>query len=324
MSLAAVPWIGKELVPPLQEGEFHFEVMLPEGTPLHATDRQIADMEKIVSAEPGVAITYATVGSRLVAGGASLKTKDENLGQIDVVLADRSNGEAELSISERLRQRFARVPGITSKLGRPSFFSLSTPVEVVFFGEDLDALRTYTLALLPDVQKVPGLADVRASLEAGSPELTVRFDRDRLAAQGLSLDEVSTSCTTACRCGGVALPRGRSPPRHPRAQPSRRPEQCPDIENLVVAERNGVPVALSGRRTRRAGRGSTACGRVAPRSSPAVSGRPRPSPTTSGASSSAVRPGRRLRVAGWPNEEMQRSLRSLMFAFALAIFLVYR
>lgn len=330
LSLAVVPWIGKELVPPLEEGEFHFEVMLPEGTPLQATDRTIAEMEATVAAEPGVAVTYATVGSRLVAGGASLKTKDENLGQIDVVLADRANGEAEREISERLRERFSHVPGITSKMGRPSFFSISTPVEVVFFGEDLEALRAYTLALLPDVQKVPGLADVRASLEAGNPELTVRFDRDRLAAQGLSLDQVSSSLHD--RVQGAVVSRFREEDRHLDIRVRNRPEDrnsVSDIENLVVAERNGVPVTLAAVADVDPARGPAEIHRVQQSRAAIVTGE------VSGRSLGAVtediqrvierRPpptGVSVSLAG-QNEEMQRSLRSLVFAFALAIFLVY-
>jgi HAE1 family hydrophobic/amphiphilic exporter-1 len=330
VTLAAVPRIGKELVPPLQEGEFHYEVVLPEGTPLKVTDRTISGMEAAAAAEPGVALTYAMIGSRLVAGGASMKTKDENLGQIDVVLADRSDSRGERKISEALRDRFSRMPGVSSKLGRPSFFSLQTPVEVVFYGEDLEALREYTLGLLPDLTKVRGLADVRASLEAGNPELTVRFDRDRLAAQGLSLEEVSGRLRD--RVQGAIVSRFREEDRHLDIRVRNRMQDRNSIaavQNLVVAERNGVPVTLAAVADVEPARGPAEIHRVQQSRAAIVTGE------VTGRSLGAVTadiqravenhpppPGISVNFAG-QNEEMSRSLRSLAFAFALAIFLVY-
>ena len=44
---------------------------------------------------PGVERDYSTVGSRLVAGGMSLNTKAENLGQLNVVMKDRGDDAAE-------------------------------------------------------------------------------------------------------------------------------------------------------------------------------------------------------------------------------------
>ncbi|MCA9750726.1 MAG: efflux RND transporter permease subunit, partial [Gemmatimonadetes bacterium] len=192
LSLLAIPRLGSELIPSLSEGEFQFEVVLPEGTPLAVTDRVIGRMEEIADQDPGIERTFASIGSRLVSGGLSLRTKDENLGQLNVVMADRSRDEAQIALEERLRLAYENIPDLEAKLGRPSFFSLETPVEMVFFGEDLERLSDYTLSLLPKVAAVHGLEDVRASMEAGNPELTVRFDRDRLAALGLSIADVST------------------------------------------------------------------------------------------------------------------------------------
>ena len=245
-SILVVPHLGTELVPAVSEGEFYYEVAMPEGTPLAATDRTIREMESAAAAEPAVATTFATVGSRLVAGGLSLKTKDESLGQVNVIMKDRSDDAAEHDVSERLRERFAKLPGVATKLGRPSFFTLKTPVEVVFYGEDLDTLREYSTRVLSDFRTVPGLADVRASLEAGTPELSVRFDRDRVAAHGLSLETVSARLHD--RVQGTVVSRFREEDRHLDIRVRNQEEDrnsIGDIENLVVAEENGIPVTLS-------------------------------------------------------------------------------
>lgn len=330
ISLLLIPRLGTELVPAVSEGEFHFEVALPEGTPLAATDRAVRTMEAAADAEDGVAVTYATVGSRLVAGGLSLKTKDESLGQVNVIMADRSDDGAEEAAAERLRARFREMPGVETKLGRPSFFTLKTPVELVFYGEDLDVLRDYSSRLLPKVRSVPGLADVRASLEAGTPELSVRFDRDRLAAHGLSLEDVSAQLHD--RVQGAVVSRFREEDRHLDIRVRNREEDrdsIGDVENLVVATEGGVPVTLSAVADVVTASGPAEIHRIQQSRAAVLTGE------VSGRSLGAVAEDLRELLAANPpprgvtgeiagqNEEMRKSFASLAFALALAAFLVY-
>ncbi len=330
LSCLAVPQLGRELIPTLSEGEFHFEAVLPEGTPLAATDRAIQRMEEVARGRDEVETVFATVGSRLVSGGLSLKTKDENLGQLNVVLKDRSDDALEERVADDLRSVFERTPNLLVKLGRPSFFSLKTPVELVFFGDDLEELRDYSLNLLPDVTAVPGLVDVRASLEAGSPELTVRFDRDRLAAYDLTIEEVSTRLHD--RVQGSVASRFREADRHIDIRVRNREEDrdtVTDVQNLVVAEREGVPVTLAAVADIQPDRGPAEIHRIQQSRAAIITGE------ISGRSLGAViddlesvvrenRPpaGITFSLAG-QNEEMERSFGSLAFALALAIFLVY-
>ena len=75
VSVAAIGLIGTELIPQLSEGEFFFELKLPEGASLAATDRTMQLMEQAAEDEPAIDRYYATVGSRLVSGGVSVNTK---------------------------------------------------------------------------------------------------------------------------------------------------------------------------------------------------------------------------------------------------------
>jgi len=329
-SVLLLPRIGTELIPPLSEGEFHYEAVLPEGSPLAATDRVLQRMEAEAAEYPEVETVFATVGSRLVSGGLSLKTRDESLGQLNVVLRDRSDDEAEERVSEELRERFEQIPDLQTKLGRPSFFSLKTPVELVFYGDDLERLRDYTLGLLPQVRSVAGLTDVRASLEAGNPELTVEFDRDRLAAHQLSIDEVSSRMQD--RVQGAVVSRFREEDRHIDIRVRNREEDrntVSDIENLVVAERGGVPVTLAALADIVPARGPSEIHRIQQSRAAILTGE------VAGRSLGGViadlervvranRPpaGITFSFAG-QNREMERSFASLAFAMALAIFLVY-
>jgi HAE1 family hydrophobic/amphiphilic exporter-1 len=330
LSIVGAARVGMELIPPLSEGEFHFEVVLPEGTPLPVTDRVIREMDQAARANGGVALTFSTAGSRQVSGGLSLETKDENLGQLNVVMKDRADDEGEHSLAEDLRDRFRRIPNLVAKLGRPSFFSLKTPVELIFYGEDLDQLRDYTLGLLPRIADVQGVADLRASMEAGNPELTVEFDRDHLASMGLTIDEAAG--TLQNRVQGVVVSRFKEQDRQidirVRNQ-ARDRATVGDIENLVVSSPGGVPVTLASIASVQPARGPAEIHRIQQSRAAIISGEVA-GRSLGGAIDDIERvikqspPPRGIAysMAG-QNREMEVSFGSLRFALILAIFLVY-
>ena len=248
--------LGVELIPELSEGEFFFEVELPEGASLEATDRVLTGMEAAVADIDGAALSYATVGSRTGAGGVTTNTRAENLGQINVVMADRADEAGELAAAERLRQVFAAIPDLAVKFGRPAYFTLKTPIEVQLFGEDLEELRDYSLTVARELEQVPGLVDVRSSLEAGNPELQVRFDRERLAALGLDMATLSQALQD--RVQGAVPTRLREQDRQIDIRVRNRESDrasLEDVGSLVVPGPEGRDPA-SGHRGRRAAEGS--------------------------------------------------------------------
>ncbi|MCP4678204.1 MAG: efflux RND transporter permease subunit, partial [Deltaproteobacteria bacterium] len=187
VAVAGVRGLRTELIPEISEGEFYFEATLPEGTPVEATDRVIQQMQASLEGEPGVAVYCTTAGSRLISGGQSLSTKAEHYGQLNVVTQDRRDEAAEAATAARLRERFATIPDLVAKHGKPTYFSLKTPIEVVLFSDDMDVLDRYAAQLEAALATVPGLVDVRSSLEEGNPELQIIFDRRRLAALGIDI-----------------------------------------------------------------------------------------------------------------------------------------
>ncbi|MBE0567759.1 MAG: efflux RND transporter permease subunit [Krumholzibacteria bacterium] len=330
LSLWAVGLLGTELIPQLSEGEFFFEVKLPEGASLAATDRTIRVMEEAAAAEPGIDRYYATVGSRLVSGGVSLNTKAENLGQLNIVMQDRGDDAAELAVADDLRTRFLALPDVEVKFGRPSYFSLKTPVEVIVFGDDLDELRTYSLDLVRRLEAVPGLVDVRSSLEAGNPELQVVFDRERLASLGLDMGVLSE--TLRSRVLGVVPTRFKEQDRQIDIRIRNREEDrrsVRDVRNLVVPGPDGEPIRLLAVADVTEARGPAEIHRLQQQRAAVVSanleGRSLGAAVAEVAASlRQAPPGPGLTTElGGQNREMEVSFRSLRFAIALAIFLVY-
>ncbi len=329
-SVGALRLVGTELIPSINEGEFYFEVNMPEGTPLAATDRIMQGMEKGAAAQPGIDRTYSSVGSRLVAGGMSLNTEAENLGQMNVVMKDRADERAEARVTETLRRSFEGIPDLVVKTGKPTYFSLKTPVEVNLFGENLDDLRNYSLEVQQKMEAVPGLVDVRSSLEAGSPELQVVFDRARLASLGLDMRTLSQ--TLRDRIQGAVPTRFKEEDRQIDIRiRNRQPDRATarDVENLVIPGPDGQPIRLLTVADVHVDRGPAEIHRLQQQRAALVSA------DLQGRSlGSAVKDVRAVLAAtppppgvtaemGGQNEEMETSFHSLRFAMILAIFLVY-
>jgi HAE1 family hydrophobic/amphiphilic exporter-1 len=330
VALAVVPQLSTELIPQLDQGQAFFEVTLPEGASIAATDRVVAEMERACAAEPLLERYDATVGSRLAAGGMALRTRDENLAQVNVTYRPDASVEARLASLEALRQRFSAIPDVHIKQGTPSYFTLKTPIEVVLYGENLTDLRDYAQQLAVRLGDVAGIVDLRSSLEAGNPELQIVFDRERLAALGLDMAQVSGVLRD--RVQGTVPTRYKEEDRQidirvRNRELDRKTQQ--DVRALVVAERSGVPVQLASVASIELARGpaeihrveqqraAVLTGNLAGRGLGAVvreiEGAMRELPPPSGLSAE---------VAG-QNKEMQVSFRSLRFALVLAVFLVY-
>jgi len=330
VSLVLIPRLGRELIPSLTEGEFFFEVDLPQGASLAATDHVIGEIEAAAAADPSIERSYARVGSRLVAGGLSLNTQGEHLGQINVVLKDKTNDRVEAAAIDGLRRRLDAIPDVEAKFGRPSYFSLKTPIEVILYGEDLQLLRDYSLDLSRDMTGIAGLADVRSSLEAGNPELQVIFNRDQLAA--LHLDLGAMSSTLQDRVQGAVPTRYKESDRQIDVRIRNRESDrrsIDDVENLVLPGPNGGTIRLTSIADVRVAEGPAEIHRLQQQRAAVVSAN-----LKNRSLGAAVADVRRILAhnppptgisaeLGGQNAEMSVSFRSLRFAMLLAVFLVY-
>ncbi len=330
LTVLALPLLQAELIPAISEGEFFFEVTMPEGTPLEATDRVLQRMEAMAGSEPEVARHFATVGSRSAAGGIAFNTRAEHLGQLNLVMADRRNEEAESAVIGRLRGRFQTVPAARIKLGRPTYFSLKTPVEILLFGESLDALEAYAARLEPALARIPGLVDLRSSFEEGSPELQIIFDRVRLAALGLDMRRLSE--TLRDRLQGTVPTRFKEEDRQIDIRVRNRETDratLDDIRNLVVPGPDGRPIRLLTLAEVREGRGPAEIHRVGQQRAAMLSanlqGRSLAAVVADVEEALRAMPAPRGVTVelGGQSEEMEVSFASLRFALLLAVFLVY-
>ncbi len=331
LAVAGVRLLDTALIPEISEGEFYFEATMPEGTPVEATDRVIQRMQQPLEDDPRVAVFYSVAGSRLVSGGLSMSTDAEHYGQLNVVVADRQDELAEAAVADELRRQFAGIPDLETKFGKPTYFSLKTPVEVLVFSDNLERLDRYAARVFAALESVPGLVDLRSSLEAGNPELQIIFDRERLAALGLDMRTVAE--TLRDRVLGSVPTRFREEDRQidirVRNQETMR-QSFEDVRNLVIDGPDGSPMRLLTVADVREARGPAEIHRVQQQRAAVLSA------NVEGRGLGAVVEDVRAVLADVPPpsgmaapelggqvDEMEVSFASLRFALGLAVFLVY-
>ena len=182
--------IGAELIPPMSQGEFVFEVRLPDGKPLEHTDRLLQDLAVQTSALPGVKVAFTSAGGSNQNQFAR-NLREENVGQIYVVMQNKQDQVAEADTIERVRGLLRRHNDLSFTFSRPTLFSFKTPVEVEIYAQDLTQLSKTADAVAARIARVPGLSDVTSSTRLGNPEVQIRFDRERLARLGLEEAQVA-------------------------------------------------------------------------------------------------------------------------------------
>ena len=244
-AVALTPNLGLELVPPFSQGQFAFDLEMPPGTPLASTENKLRQVEAELVDDPRIAILFSSAGDSPELGSNRTERR-ENVGRLNVAITDTGDREMEAAVIEKIRTVLTGYPEIRYTFTRPSYFSFQTPIELLVYGYNLDALAEYSGRLATAMSKIDGLKDVRSSLEDGSPELQILFDRDRMASLGLDLETVSRTLRGKIR-GDVATrlkERDRQLDIRVRTASAEQLE-VEDIGGMVISQVNGIPITLA-------------------------------------------------------------------------------
>ena len=324
-----VPGLGVELVPPFSQGQFAFELELPPGTPLDACEEQVAAIEAELAGDPRIAVMFTSIGESPELGSASSQRR-ENVARLNLAITDPADRAMEAAVVAKTRRLLARRPDIRYNFRRPSYFSFQTPVEVQVFGYDIEQTRLTADALAVAMARIPGLRDVRNSLEAGSPELQVEFSRDRMAAMGLDLETVARLLRGKIH-GDVAT-RLKEQDRQIdiRVRSAQAAEMdAEQVRSLVVNQVDGIPVPLSTVAEVTLGHGPAQITHIGQQRAAVISanlvGRDLGSATRDIETLLAAfpLPATMAVTLGGQNQEVSTSFRSLLLAVCLAVFMVY-
>jgi len=184
-----VPRLGSELIPQVHQAEFNLEVKLPVGTPIERTWEVVKDIESRTLTEPAIARTAVTVGTD--GGATSDSDEGEHSGVITARLHAGSSKLVEEEVMNRLREYASNIPDVEMEVTYPELFSVKAPIEVEIYGYELSTLKDFSQTMASSISAIPGIVDVNSSFQKGNPEVQLYYDRQRLAQLGLQLKNVA-------------------------------------------------------------------------------------------------------------------------------------
>lgn len=190
-TVVTVKSLGSEMLPEVHQGEIVARLAMPVGTPLEATDLVASQAEAWLREDDRVAWVSSTVG--VARDEISEPDEGEHTAQLSIGLHPALDMAAqEDGVMASLRERLAELPQLRDvRFERPTLFTVRSPIVVEIKGEDLRALADAARQVEADLRAIPGLRDIRSSVQPGSPEVMLSFDRDLLSRYGLDTRQVA-------------------------------------------------------------------------------------------------------------------------------------
>ena len=201
MLLVAVllfPLMGREFLPPFNEGALNINCSLPPGSSLQESNRIGSILETVVHEVPEVVSTTRRTGrAELDEHAAGVNTSE-----IEVVTKESERPHSEMM--EEVRQKLARIPGVTVEVGQPISHRIDhllsgtrAQIAIKLFGSDLATLRNKAGEIRDAMSGVPGIVDLLVEPQVGVPQVQVNMDRKAAAAVGLTAEQLAETVDTA-------------------------------------------------------------------------------------------------------------------------------
>jgi len=328
-TMSLVPRLGTELIPQLSQGEFNVDLRLPPGAPLSETDRAIQAAQRATVGIDVVALDYsvAGTGNRLDANPVDA---GDNTGTLSIALAPGAGRDDESATMDAMRRELARIPGVQYEFSRPSLMTFASPLQIEIAGYDLEGLALVSQAIVTEMAADDRFADIRTTIEGGNPEIQIAFDQERAAKLGLAVRDIADRVVANVR-GELATRytwRDRKIDVLVRSVDTRR-SSVEEIRQLIVNPASDRPVTLEAVAEVGIAQGPAEIRRVAQERVAIITANVAYGDLGAAATSAGaiinrlpMPVGISATVSG-QSEEMQDSFRSMQFALALAVFLVY-
>ena len=190
--------MGREFLPPFNEGTFNINSNLPPGTSLRESNRIGQIIENVLLSVPEVVSTTRRTGrAELDEHAAGVNTSE-----IEVVTKESDRSHAE--VTEEVRQKLAQIPGVESEVGQPISHRIDhllsgtrAQIAIKLFGPDLATLRTKASEIRDQMSKIEGVVDLLVEPQVGVPQVQINLNREQAAALGVKAEDLAETVDTA-------------------------------------------------------------------------------------------------------------------------------
>ena len=250
-ALAVVPRLGKEFMPPLNEGDLMF---MPVTDPAIGLS-QAVDIAKRQNAAIAKVPEVAGVVAKIARAETSTDPAPLNMTETVVNLKPTSAWRAGMTRDKLIAEldEATALPGVANIWTQPIINRINmlttgirSEVGVKVFGSDLNVLQERARAVADVLRTIPGAADVYPEQVTGAPYLDVRVNREAAARYGITVGMIQDVIETAVGETNLTVTiegRQRFPVRVRYAAPYRASPQA--LGGVPVTAPNGTQVPLA-------------------------------------------------------------------------------
>lgn len=252
VSVVGFKYLGGEFIPSLEEGDFAVEMSMSQGTSLSQMVESCTKAEKLLKKEyPEIKQVVSRIGS------AEIPTDPMPVERADIMIALKPKAEwtsakTTPELMEKMEETLSAIPGLEAEISQPIqmrnnelLTGIKQDVAIKIFGDDLDVLTLQAGKVKRMIEDVPGVSGIFVEEVAGLPQIQVKYNHEKMAAYGVSVDDISEILETTF-AGAVAGSLYEGDKKFDivlRMDPSQR--NVESLEQLSIPLKDGTDIPLS-------------------------------------------------------------------------------
>ena len=252
VSVVGFKYLGGEFIPSLEEGDFAVEMSMSQGTSLSQMVESCSKAEKLLKKEyPEIKQVVSRIGS------AEIPTDPMPVERADIMIALKPKAEwtsakTTPELMEKMEETLSAIPGLEAEISQPIqmrnnelLTGIKQDVAIKIFGDDLDVLTQQAGKVKKMIEDVPGVSGIFVEEVAGLPQIQVKYNHEKMAAYGVSVDDISEILETTF-AGAVAGSLYEGDKKFDvvlRMDPSQRNVET--LEQLSIPLKDGTDIPLS-------------------------------------------------------------------------------
>lgn len=258
------PFLGREIFPQTDVGQFALRFRAPSGTQVGITEKIATRLLDVIAKEVGgeekIAVSIGMVGvhnSSFPVNLVHLWNGGPGEGFLAVQLTDDAGVRID-ELKESLRASLSKeMPEVQLSfepqdiVSRVMSFGSPTPIEVaVNTGGDIAASKAHAQKLLAAFREIPTLRDVQIAQDLDFPTVNVNIDRERAGLLGVEVEDIARSLVAATTSSRFTVPNFWADPKtgisfNIQVQiPEERTQSIEDLRNTPVESAHAEPVLL--------------------------------------------------------------------------------
>ena len=244
--------LGGEFIPTLEEGDYAIEFVLPQGSSLSQTTETVMLAQRMLRQFPEVKMVVGKTGAAEVA----TDPMPPEASDLMVILKDKKEWKTTndfYELADMMGEKLATIPGVIAEPSQPiqmRFNEMMTgirqDVAIKIFGENLDSLAKYADKVANAIRNIKGITQPQVERIDGLPQITIEYDRARLAGYGLNIEDVNQVISTAFagQVAGAVYENERKFDLVVRLDSVHR-SSIEDVSNLYIPMKDGNQIPLS-------------------------------------------------------------------------------